>query len=1505
MKNETTIISVLLVFLTGLYLLTNRAFAQLTDWQYITPVTIYENSGSNLTDYQVLLTFDTQTPITAGKMNSDGSDIRFAEDVNGVFLLNYWIESGINTNSTNIWVKVPFIPTFDSVIIYLFYGNLSATPQSTLSIFTGPHSSTDSITGGSTNNPGNWQRGFRFSPTEEILLSYFGKNVPDSITQRIVTLFDFSSQVIIHQDTIQPGANWVYKQITNPFWLLTGQEYIITLFGAAGEYYYYQPSSQAGQHINYVEMRYCGSCTQNTFPTSTLANYHYGYPDFLYYTRSQILPEPTVNIGAESLISSLVITNDTSICIASSVNLTVTITDSAGFPAPYTFLWSPAAGLSCTACQSPVASPASTTTYMVMVTDSSGAQDSAFVTVTIFSIPPVADAGLDTTICEKDTVQLNASGGAYYSWNPGTGLSDSTIANPLANPVTTTIYEVSVSNGCGIDVDSITITVNPLPVLASTDTAICPGDTLQLNASGGVSYLWSPGSSLSDSAIANPVASPSVSTNYILFAATGFGCTLIDSVVIIVDSVSQILATTSKDTICPGDSAQLNVLSAFTCDDYNISTISFAPVPGAGTPVSLSDDQTSSVLPIGFTFNFYCNDYTQFYISSNGFIGFSAGMNQGCCTGQLLPNPANPNNLIAFAWEDLDPGAPGGGTVEYFTVGAAPNRILVVNFISVPHFPGPSPNLDVTIQMLLYEGSNAIEIHTTAMPTDGGGHTMGIENIGGTIAHVVPGRNSNGGWSAFNEGIRFTQLSIPDTSLTYSWTPSTGLSNPNIIDPMASPSITTTYIVNAIIGSCSSSDTITIYLDTSNFITATPVTAICEGDSVQLSVTGSAGLPDTSSWTYAWSPESTLTDTTAAAPLAFPASTTTYQITVSNVCGIYTDAVTVTVNPAPTVDAGVDTSYCFGDSVKLEALGAISFVWSPAGGLSCTTCPKPTASPSSTTTYYVTGTAANGCTNTDSITVTVNGSPITATSSIDTICPGDSTQLNVVTSMSIFYDDFDPGIDSSLWLSILGGAASTACGSVSGNALYFDFLFPPREAVTNGLDVSIGGTVSFYLKIGSGAAPCDLADFGEDILLEYSIDGGVTWILINTYFTGSYILFTPITEIIPAGAQTASTQFRWSQPIFSIFTFDDNWAIDEVEITAGGGALDSSAIITWSPSTGLSDSTIADPLASPTTTTTYVVSVGDSSCFTSDTITVYVDNTVIFVTADMGLCTGDSVQIIAASNNPIVSWSWSPATGLSDTAINDPFAKPAVTTTYTVTAVDALGCQFTKNITVSVAPYPTANFTHSDSGLTVAFTDSSVNAGTWVWDFGDGFTSGLLNPTYTYAAPGTYNACLIVTNACTSDTLCEAITVTDCPLPLALFGYSVSGLTTDFSDLSINATSWSWDFGDGTPNDTNQSPSHTYPDTGTYNVCLTVTNACGSDNKCEIITITDCQFPVAAFGYGISGLNVDFSDLSLNATGWLWIFGDGTPNDTNQSPSHTYADTGTRVFNRYQQLRLR
>ncbi|MEJ7810421.1 MAG: calcium-binding protein [Gemmatimonadaceae bacterium] len=152
--------------------------------------------------------------------------------------------------------------------------------------------------------------------------------------------------------------------------------------------------------------------------------------------------------------------------------------------------------------------------------------------------------------------------------------------------------------------------------------------------------------------------------------------------------------------------------------------------------VALGDDVTSGLRPIGFEFVFFGVRYSAFNISSNGFIGFDASMGQGCCSGGVIPVPDDVNNIIAAAWTDLYP--PGGGQIAYETRGQAPNRRLVVSFRQLPWYP--EAGIDrVTTQIILYEGTNVIEIHT-ARQSAGHIYTQGVEDATGTRAAFLPGR---------------------------------------------------------------------------------------------------------------------------------------------------------------------------------------------------------------------------------------------------------------------------------------------------------------------------------------------------------------------------------------------------------------------------------------------------------------------------------------------------------------------------------------------------------------------------------------------------------------------------------------------------------------------------------------------------------------------------------------------------------------------------------------------
>ena len=398
--------------LSGLFLSFFSA-GQPAGWQHMMPITVMENSGSPLYNYQLALTINTQVLIGAGQMDANGNDIRFKSNCLGANL-NYWIESGINTASTLIWVRIDTLPAGSAKNIFMFYGNPSASAVSSLATFNGPNSATDSVSITNAGGVGNSQRGFRFAPTEDILVSSFGKNEPTGTT-RYVTLFNYNTQAIVSQTQVSgPIGVYSYASIPSPVWLMQGTQYVLELFQGASDGYYYQSSSQIGQHLVYYDMRFCNSCTQNTFPTSVLTNYHYGLPDLWYYTKSNVTPAPTYSLGTAYQPTVIFAGSDTSFCEGGQAQIGYAATN--GYP-PFSYLWNPSSDLSSDTVVSPLASPLLTTTYIEIVTDSFGCAVSDSVTLTVFPLPAVSfSLGVDTICLTGASLTLSTgspSGGTY------------------------------------------------------------------------------------------------------------------------------------------------------------------------------------------------------------------------------------------------------------------------------------------------------------------------------------------------------------------------------------------------------------------------------------------------------------------------------------------------------------------------------------------------------------------------------------------------------------------------------------------------------------------------------------------------------------------------------------------------------------------------------------------------------------------------------------------------------------------------------------------------------------------------------------------------------------------------------------------------------------------------------------------------------------------------------------------------------------------------------------
>jgi PKD repeat protein len=296
-----------------------------------------------------------------------------------------------------------------------------------------------------------------------------------------------------------------------------------------------------------------------------------------------------------------------------------------------------------------------------------------------------------------------------------------------------------------------------------------------------------------------------------------------------------------------------------------------------------------------------------------------------------------------------------------------------------------------------------------------------------------------------------------------------------------------------------------------------------------------------------------------------------------------------------------------------------------------------------------------------------------------------------------------------------------------------------------------------------------------------------------------------------------------------------------------------------------------------------------------------------------------TVTFTDASTNTPASWAWNFGDGNTSTEQN-PVHEYTTAGNYTVTlsATNTAGSDDeTKTDYISVtAPglLVTASFTGTPTSgtvpLTVAFTDASINATAWYWDFDNDLVvdSTLQNPSFTYINAGTYTVNLTVngTEGSNSEIKRDYITASAVTGPVAGFAAdTVSGtapLTVTFTDQTTgNPTSWAWDFNnDGTVDSTLQNPSYIYTAAGTYTVKLTAANAGGSDDetKTGYITVSPAVVaPVAAFSgtptSGTAPLTVTFTDASTNTpTSWAWTFGDGSTS-TAQNPSHVYSSEGS------------
>jgi hypothetical protein len=517
--------------------------------------------------------------------------------------------------------------------------------------------------------------------------------------------------------------------------------------------------------------------------------------------------------------------NDVSLCDGS----TTTLNASGGS----SYNWTPSTGLSCTNCPSPVASPTSNITYTVTATNATGCTDSDAMNVNISALPN-ADAGNDLSLCSGSTVTINASGGSSYNWSPSTGLSCTNCPSPVANPTSDITYTVTATNAAGCtDTDAMMINVSVSPVVnAGSDVSLCIGSTSTLSAAGGNSYTWSPSTGLSCTNCPNPIASPSSDIIYTVTASNSAGCTDTDAITVNVYSLPA--ANAGADvSICNGSNT---ILSASGGSSYSWSPSIGLSCTNCPDPVANpSSDITYTVTVINAA---GCSDTDEININISSLPVANAGPDVSICTGSTTTLNASGGN--SYSWTPSMglscmncpyPVCNATITTEYVVTVTDANSCSSTAAVNVLVNPLPMINLNADTTLceedeLQLNASGATSF--TWIPATGlscnncpdpiftatssasyqvtGVDYNGCTNIGTTIINVNPLPQIDAGIDlTVCEGQTIALMATG--GLTYTWSPSAGLSCNQCPDPIFSGVSSTTYtLVGSDANGCQNSD---------------------------------------------------------------------------------------------------------------------------------------------------------------------------------------------------------------------------------------------------------------------------------------------------------------------------------------------------------------------------------------------------------------------------------------------------------------------------------------------------------------------------------------------------------------------------------------------------------------------------------------------------------------------------------------------------------------------------
>lgn len=578
---------------------------------------------------------------------------------------------------------------------------------------------------------------------------------------------------------------------------------------------------------------------------------------------------------------------------------------------------------------------------------------------------------------------------------------------------------------------------------------------------------------------------------------------------------------------------------------------------------------------------------------------------------------------------------------------------------------------------------------------------------------------------------------------------------------------------------------------------------VCPGGSVSLNSTTVTGATS-----YSWTGPNGYTANVQNPP-SFTAPTTpgsyTYTVTAIKNGNPCTSSTTVVVNGI-TVDAGADQTVCAGQSVTLNATGATTYTWdnSVTQGVAFT--------PTATGVYTVTGTT-NGCTATDFLTITVTPLPVVSAGNDVVICLGDPVTLSGGGAVTLVWDN---GVTDGVSFYPTATTTYTLTGTTNGCSSTDQVVVTvnPLPIADAGADQAVCAGQSVVLN-GLGGTP--VWDNGVTNGQSFVPSATTTYTLTVTdanqcVDTDDMIVTVNPNPVINAGNDVTvceGTSVTLTATGGTAYTWDNN-------VTQG---------VAFTPSVG--------------TMTYTVVDNNPNGCSGTDQVVVTVNpNPTVNAGNDTLICQGVSISL---SGSGASTYTW------DNGVVNGVPFTPAGTTTYTVTGTTAQGCTDTDQVQISITPTPVVSFVPSTTfGCTpvnVTFTNTSQSNNSFQWIFGNGSTSTGAGPvSTTYTGTGCFDVTLIstTTNGCVGQ-LTQSGIVCVAANPVASFYASPGTVSmvdsyTNMVNESTGATSYSWNFGDGSGTSNLFAPGHAFPDNvaGNYQITLIATSEFGCKDTAKV-----------------------------------------------------------------------